>query len=140
MRRGRGIPAIRYGFVCISILTLLACAPRVLGQQQPVVPTQRPPNPESPNQQQKRVPPVPPGSVLPSYNHVQTQPPATPAPVPTSDILRDWKGLKVLDIRFAGVSKSDLEPLPEKLDQQPNQPLDPIKVRDSLRRLYATDA
>lgn len=120
----------------LALALLLPAA--ATAQQQPVVPTQQPPNPQSPEEQRKRTPPVPPGSVLPSYNNVQAQPPATPAPVPTSDILLDWKGLTVLDVQFVGVSKADLEPLPEQLEQQPNQPLDPVKVRDSLRRLFAT--
>lgn len=121
-----------------ALLLPLSSSAHAQQQPGPVVPTQQPPNPESPAQQRQRTPPVPPGSVLPSYNNVQMQPPATPSPVPTSDILRGWAGLKVLDIRFAGVSKSDLEPLPGQLEQQPTQPLDPVKVRDSLRRLYAT--
>ena len=121
--------------LCVA-MGLGGCWP-VWGQQ-PVVPTQQPPNPKAPKEDEKRVPPVPPGSVLPSYNQVQSQPPAVPAPVPTSDQILGWKGLKVLDIQYKGVQKSDLEPLPEQLPQQPNQPLDPVKVRDSLRRLYAT--
>ncbi len=44
----------------------------------------------------------------------------------------------VTAIRFAGVSHTALEPLPQELAQQPNTPLDPAKMRDSLRRLYAT--
>lgn len=136
VRSARRVRALALAFILLWAAWLVI--PQSARAQQPVVPTQQPPNPETPAEQQKRVPPVPPGSVLPSYNDVQMQPPATPAPVPTSDILQGWTGLKVIDIRFSGVSKSDLEPLPEQLPQQPNQPLDPVKVRDSLRRLYAT--
>lgn len=53
-------------------------------------------------------------------------------------MLDAWAGLHVVEIRFEGVPDSMLRPLPERLPQQPGQPLDPAKVRDSLRRLYAT--
>ena len=49
-----------------------------------------------------------------------------------------WQGLRVAAIRFEGVSESTLRPLPSRLDQQPGEPLDPIKIRNSLRELYAT--
>ncbi len=49
-----------------------------------------------------------------------------------------WAGLQVTSIKFEGVSESMLQPLPGQLAQQPKQPLDPEKMRDSLRRLYAT--
>ena len=49
-----------------------------------------------------------------------------------------WAGLQVESISFAGVSAAVLAPLPAQLPQQPGTPLDPGKVRDSLRRLYAT--
>jgi outer membrane protein insertion porin family len=57
----------------------------------------------------------------------------------TDDItLRTWKGLQVDAIQFQGIDSDRLSPLPQKLAQQPNQPLDPEKVRESLRRLYET--
>ena len=37
-----------------------------------------------------------------------------------------------------GVSRATLEPLPEHLNQKIGTPLDPLSVRDSLRRLFAT--
>ena len=49
-----------------------------------------------------------------------------------------WAGLRVISIQFEGVPVATLNPLPSRLPQQANQPLDPLKVRDSLRRLYAT--
>lgn len=105
--------------------------------QQPVNPTQ-PPTPASPEEQRKKTPPVEPGSVLPSYNSTQQNSTAKVQAVPTSEKLQGWAGLPVVDIHFEGVSRSTLEPLPEQIEQQPNQPLDPVKVRSSLRRLYAT--
>ena len=52
--------------------------------------------------------------------------------------LRAWRGLKIASVQFEGVSAQRLAPLPAQLDLQEGQPLDPTKVRMSLRRLYAT--
>jgi outer membrane protein insertion porin family len=65
-------------------------------------------------------------------------PPAKPVPQQSRLNLLDWAGLHVTDIRFEGVSASLLVPLPSQLAQQPGVPLDPGKIRESLRRLYAT--
>ncbi|HEX3985948.1 MAG TPA: POTRA domain-containing protein [Acidobacteriaceae bacterium] len=106
--------------------------------QQPINPTAQAPSPGSPAQQQKKTPPIPPGSVLPSYNTTMAQSRTQVQPVPTSTRLEGWSGLQVSEIRFSGVSRDALEPLPEQLAQQPRTPLDPAQVRSSLRRLYAT--
>ena len=79
---------------------------------------------------------MPAGSVLPSYANQRTAPSVTA--VPTAETLSGWTGLMVKEIDFEGVGRAALEPLPEQLAQQPNTPLDPVKMRDSLRRLYAT--
>ena len=92
-----------------------------------------------PGSNRQQTPRAPSGAVLPGYQEVQQQSATPPEqPVPTSQSLHGWAGLNVVEIRFAGVARTDLEPLPEKLEQQPGTPLDPVKVRDSLRRLYAT--
>ncbi|HEX3435745.1 MAG TPA: POTRA domain-containing protein [Pseudacidobacterium sp.] len=52
--------------------------------------------------------------------------------------LRTWAGLQVEAIQFRGIEADRLNPLPQRLALQPNQPLDPQKVKDSLRRLYET--
>jgi outer membrane protein insertion porin family len=72
-------------------------------------------------------------------------PPAAPAadiPLAPQDsrqgLLLDWAGLQVVSVTFEGVSEALLTPLPGQLAQQAGVPLDPGKVRDSLRRLYAT--
>ncbi|MGA7521898.1 MAG: POTRA domain-containing protein [Acidobacteriaceae bacterium] len=115
----------------------MACASSSLAQQ-PVNPSARVPNPASPVQQEKKGPPVPPGSVLPAYENAQTGTHTKVQPVPTSMHLEGWTGLQVSEIRFSGVTRDTLQPLPEQLPQQPHAPLDPVKVRTSLRRLYAT--
>ncbi len=53
-------------------------------------------------------------------------------------LLLDWAGLQVVSIAFEGVSEALLKPLPSQLAQQAGVPLDPAKVRESLRSLYAT--
>ncbi len=52
--------------------------------------------------------------------------------------LRAWEGLKVAAIQFRGVDTAVLDPLPARLALQPQMPLNAEKLRDSLRRLYAT--
>ncbi len=68
--------------------------------------------------------------------------PASPAAqLPGQDArqgFRDWAGLKVVSISFTGVNAEVLAPLPAQLSQQTGTPLDPDKIRNSLRRLYAT--
>ncbi len=67
-----------------------------------------------------------------------------PDPVPAAPqdsrqgLLLDWAGLKVVSITFAGVREELLQPLPAQLAQQAGVPLEPGKVRESLRALYAT--
>ncbi len=121
--------------VCCVVLLLSFPVPS--RAQQPINPTQ-PPTPASPEEQRKKTPPVEPGSVLPSYNNTQDKTAVKVAPVPTSPDLGGWAGLPVVAIHFDGVAQSALDPLPAQLEQQANTPLDPMKVRASLRRLYAT--
>jgi outer membrane protein insertion porin family len=69
----------------------------------------------------------------------QAAPPAPLAPQDTEKgLLLDWAGLQVVSITFDGVSADLLKPLPSQLAQQPGAPLDPRKIRESLRSLYAT--
>jgi outer membrane protein insertion porin family len=65
--------------------------------------------------------------------------PSAPAPLDLRQgQLLDWAGLQVVSIIFDGVSAAVLAPLPSQLAQQAGVPLDPGKLRDSLRSLYAT--
>jgi len=68
------------------------------------------------------------------------EPDAIPVAPPDSrqGLLLDWAGLLVVRIEFDGVSEALLEPLPSHLAQQAGVALDPGKIRDSLRSLYAT--
>jgi outer membrane protein insertion porin family len=67
---------------------------------------------------------------------------ASPSPLAPRDtekgMLLDWAGLQVVTINFDGVNADLLKPLPSQLAQQPGTPLDPRKIRESLRSLYAT--
>ena len=68
-------------------------------------------------------------------------PAATPDPSPNDpgpNLLLDWAGLKVVRITFEGVREDLLKPLPSELPQQVGEPLDPEKIRSSLRSLYST--
>ena len=67
------------------------------------------------------------------------QVPSPPPPVPQNSnqpLLLDWAGLQVVSITFQGVSAALLAPLPSQLAQQTGIPLDPAKIRASLRSLY----
>jgi outer membrane protein insertion porin family len=55
-----------------------------------------------------------------------------------TESLRAWTGLQVETVEFQGVDRSRLEPLPNLLPLQPNQPLRAEDVRQSLRRLFET--
>lgn len=57
---------------------------------------------------------------------------------PLSITVWQWQGLHVDSIRFEGVTFSAADTLPKDLPQQPGQPLDAEKVRQSIRRLFAT--
>ncbi len=50
----------------------------------------------------------------------------------------DWKGLRVGKILFEGVTFDAGDMLPKELAQKVDEPLDPGKVRSSLRRLFAS--
>ena len=69
---------------------------------------------------------------------------SAPAPIPLAPedtrqgSLLEWAGLNVVSITFDGVREDLLKPLPGQLAQQVGVPLDPAKIRDSLRSLYAT--
>jgi outer membrane protein assembly factor BamA len=69
---------------------------------------------------------------------------AAPAAIPLAPqdsrqgLLLDWAGLQVVSITFDGVREDLLKLLPSQLAQRAGEPLDPGKVRDSLRSLYAT--
>lgn len=49
-----------------------------------------------------------------------------------------WKGLRVSQIEFQGVTFSADDSLPSELSQKVGMPLDPEKVRESTRRLFAS--
>jgi outer membrane protein insertion porin family len=49
-----------------------------------------------------------------------------------------WKGLRVDKIQFEGVTFGAGDLLPRELAQRAGEPLDPAKVRDSVRRLFAS--
>jgi outer membrane protein insertion porin family len=83
---------------------------------------------------------LPNAAKLPSYDESQ---PMTAEPPPGvtnagTESLNAWAGLHISRIEFRGVQGSRLEPLQKELALQPGEPLDPAKLRSTLRRLYAT--
>ncbi|HXP11905.1 MAG TPA: POTRA domain-containing protein, partial [Acidobacteriaceae bacterium] len=77
------------------------------------------------------------GTASSSVAGAQTAPPAaSETSGPTS--MYDWAGLQVVRVSYEGVREDLLKPLPTQLAQQAGTPLDPDKVRESLRSLYAT--
>jgi outer membrane protein assembly factor BamA len=56
----------------------------------------------------------------------------------TTPELNNYAGQLVTAVSFAGVDTGMLDPLPQRLPLQAGQKLDPQKVRESLRTLYAT--
>ncbi|MEO6982897.1 MAG: POTRA domain-containing protein, partial [Edaphobacter sp.] len=50
----------------------------------------------------------------------------------------EWKGLPVEKIDFTGVTFDQTDTLPKELEQKAGEPLDPEKVRASVRRLFAS--
>ncbi len=60
------------------------------------------------------------------------------SPTGLSTSIWQWKGLTVQSISFEGVTFGEKELLPTELTQKVGQPLDPVKVRDSTRRLFAS--
>lgn len=128
----------RWGKAVLLAALVYAPAAVVRGQLPIGQQTNQPPTPASPSQQRNKVPPVPPGSVLPSYAAKQAETTVKVQTVPTSPNLGGLAGLEVEEIRFEGVSRSALEPLPEQMEQQTQAPLDAAAVRASLRRLFAT--
>ena len=70
--------------------------------------------------------------------NLSAEPAADTSADAATDSLRAWEGLEIAGVEFEGVDRVRLEPLPEMLPLQPNQPLRAEDVRQSLRRLYAT--
>jgi outer membrane protein insertion porin family len=72
---------------------------------------------------------------------VLATPVSTPASGPASTplgVIFEYQGLPVRAIRFAGVQSGDLEQLQKIVTQKASQPLDRVKIRDSVRALFAT--
>ena len=74
----------------------------------------------------------------PDNTPAAAQPPLRAVQEPATAGLGAWTGLKVAAVQFRGVGRDVVEPLPAKLELQAGQPLDARKLRESLRRLYAT--
>lgn len=86
-----------------------------------------------------------PSVLVPAVGQGGTSPGAQAAAVPgaaegevESSTVWQWKGLRVDKIEFEGVTFDKGDDLPGQLAQKAGEPLDPQKVRESTRRLFAS--
>ncbi|RXH57022.1 hypothetical protein GRAN_0332 [Granulicella sibirica] len=93
----------------------------------------------------QQAPATAPGAVPQASQTVVPNQPATPndeglGPVKPALAETVWqlKGVRVDKIQFEGVTFDATDTLPSELEQHAGEPLDPQKVRSSLRRLYAS--
>ena len=124
-----------------SIITLLLCAfvlalPQIQAQVSSPSPIQPGAQPSGDVPQASQS--VPPSTVSSATSAPAKSEPTVAEQAPLTTTVWQWKGLQVEAIRFDGVTFSPADPLPKELPQQPGQPLDPEKVRQSIRRLYAS--
>ncbi len=135
-------PSLPFLLRLAAVLFLLAAAPSPFARGQgSVTPSGQSPSQKTPAGQ---APPagqtLPNAAKLPAYDesHPLSSNPPPGEPNAGTESLRAWRGLRVSGIEFRGVSAERLQPLQAQLALQPGQPLDPAKIRSSLRRLYAT--
>ena len=138
--RFRRQPAGRWGVAVLLLLLMAGMVPSA-GAQGTVDSSSQAPAPGKPqNGPSDSTQTLPNAQRLPGYDEQTPMTAGTPPAVAGAgtENLRAWRGLKVSAVQFDGVPAERLAPLPAQLDLQPGQPLDPAKVRSSLRRLYAT--
>ncbi len=63
--------------------------------------------------------------------------PVKPVPAASAS-LTQWKGLRVEKVEYEGVTFDETDNLPQQVTVKVGQPLDPVKVTESLRRLFAS--
>ena len=140
-RSGLPLSSLQALFQCAAVLFFLAASSPPAHGQGSVTPSSQAPAQEAPNG--KAAPAgqtLPDAAKLPAYDesHPLSSSPPPGEPNAGTGNLRAWRGLNVSGIEFRGVSAARLQPLQQRLALQPGQPLDPAKIRSSLRRLYAT--
>jgi outer membrane protein insertion porin family len=132
-------------YSCLLLLAFGAAKPVALRAQAIGQTTQSTPGAVSDktSQGKKKLPPanqMPDAAELPAYQQGTPDKSTRPASVSAGSItaLQSWTGLTVSSISFKGVLPSQLEPLQSQLALQPGHPLNPLALRSSLRRLFAT--
>jgi outer membrane protein insertion porin family len=75
-------------------------------------------------------------TVNPEQNLSEAKPEPTVAPLSAN--LGQYAGLKVTAIQYVGVEFTQSDRLTAELSQKAGEPLDPVKVRQTTRRLFAT--
>jgi len=130
VRCGRAAAAVWAGFVWSVVLMVAGMA----GAQEVPAPSTpaRAPGVASPAK------PVTPAQAQPSGTTPTTGETQTAADAGLSTTVWDWKGLRVDKILFQGVTFDEVDTLPKELPQKEGTPLDPQKVRASVRRLFVS--
>ncbi len=128
------------GPAALLLLLLAGAAPVALGQGAVTPTSQAPTQGTTVGNTTPGGQTLPNAAKLPSYDESHPLNPAPPSGAPNAgtENLRAWRGLRISGIEFRGVDAARLQPLQSELALQPGQPLDPAKIRNSLRRLYAT--
>ena len=129
-----GSPAARW--TGLLVLMLAACSASGVAQQVPAAST--PARTNSAVQSGA-------ASATPAQTQQSGKPAATEDEVTAAQVgpglamtVWDWKGLRVEKIVFEGVTFDATDTLPKELAQKAGEPLDPAKVRASVRRLFAS--
>src|SRR5258705_2149980 len=130
VRCGRATAAVWAGFVWAVVLMVAGMA----GAQEVPAPSTpaRTPGVASPAK------PVTPAQAQPSGTAPTTGETQTAADAGLSTTVWDWKGLGVDKILFQGVTFDEVDALPKELPHKEGTPLDPQKVRASVRRLFVS--
>jgi outer membrane protein assembly complex protein YaeT len=123
-----------------------ACAPTCAAQNPTTLNSQAASQPAQQQQPASVNPNAPQGIPQASQMHPEQASTGTPPasatvanPLPALPVtVWDKRGVPVAAVQFEGVTFAENDPIVNSLTQKAGQPLDPDKVRDDIRRLYAS--
>jgi outer membrane protein insertion porin family len=113
-------------------------APATSVPQTPNAPTPNAPATARPQTTPGAQPPASSSSPATPQEALQAQAAAKQADARASASLARWKGLRVDKVVFEGVTFDEKDALLQQLPLKEGDPLDPVKVTDSVRRLFAS--
>jgi len=125
-RAGRSVKS-RRGLVAAAWIGLFVCTGAAGGQV---------PAPSTPATTNLQLPDAPAQKSSATSKNGDTQTTQDSAGLTTT--VWDWKGLEVDKVLFEGVTFDATDTLPKEIPQKAGTPLDPMQVRASLRRLFAS--